>query len=800
MASRLRMVVIKGLLLLLATASVSLIYLLFSLDDLQTTFEVQHSYPDTSGPAQDRVFKPAVIKDFPHAEATLHLLPNQMVSLNSVPPVNTAPHNTASHRADRREGARWSPYKDSISASKTHQAKSSEPCNCSQRSQVSNEDSDSFNNETPRESPKYRQAGRHVNFYISKQNKRSAHESGSQNKPAVYKTESIHLKSVLRAKIHKASSQLEDVLALLERLRGELNVTWSSSLGSRIPEQLQAGIQVVENLIKSLSPEEDDTGANNTPEKRPNLRSVVLDTNNDSGTPLKEDRAWKAQTSEPEREVFCRETFKGTLYGYPFYEKGFVVEPCREQPALEELLTLVFNFADYPQHLLADASRVLKQVRRIYPNIAVLMATRRAEANHFADINVLHRLDVENEATRPATVWNSLLSRVTTPFAFIGRKLLHFDTDASLERLVREISTQGAGIIGGATRTLDGRWSIDCYQMSHRNYTLVYRQGYHLSRRECLRCNHIQGPFVVRTSLLRSHPLDDNIPATTLFEDYFLSLLERGVDVVVCPDVMFHVTFPDGLTDQKHTWIMVAAKWRLNRIRTASGHLHVFMCSDIHMDCSFTTGLAVPPCCLEVLSKQIKFIMRTCEENHIICELQEGTLLGAVKLGKVLPWERDGDITFLSSNFSSLAALKGLFSSGGYILKESGSTRCCVEDKLAGGVFTVVSSGAHSPWTIEMYGYHRTDSEALLQKGLQPTKVFLDGAWVAAPRNPGKHLRNRYGHDIYKHVQHWISLGKYNGWDEYIPTGFTPCPLPGRHDCLDVFSVDGNLQFEDPRP
>ena len=37
-----------------------------------------------------------------------------------------------------------------------------------------------------------------------------------------------------------------------------------------------------------------------------------------------------------------------------------------------------------------------------------------------------------------------------------------------------------------------------------------------------------------------------------------------------------------------------------------------------------------------------------------LCQLQEGTLLGAVKLGSILPWERDGDIMVLSDHFSRL--------------------------------------------------------------------------------------------------------------------------------------------------
>ena len=72
------------------------------------------------------------------------------------------------------------------------------------------------------------------------------------------------------------------------------------------------------------------------------------------------------------------------------------------------------------------------------------------------------------------------------------------------------------------------------------------------------------------------------------------------------------------------------------------------------------------PCCITQLTNDVLFIMRTCREHHIKCELQEGTLLGAVKLGKVLPWERDADITFLSSNFTEILNLKTHLQKYGY--------------------------------------------------------------------------------------------------------------------------------------
>ena len=209
-----------------------------------------------------------------------------------------------------------------------------------------------------------------------------------------------------------------------------------------------------------------------------------------------------------------------------------------------------------------------------------------------------------------------------------------------------------------------------------------------------------------------------------------------------------------------------------------------------------SVGRLVSPCCLRQLAQDILFVMRTCREHHILCELQEGTLLGAVKLGKVLPWERDADITFLSANFTAIIQLKAYLQKHGYSISVTDPVTCCRDGSLTGGIIKL--QGAR--WPIELWGQHQLDSGILEKRNGTQTRIIFHGEKIEVPRNPGLYMRNRYGYEIYKHAQHWMALGLQNSWIEYQAGYFTRCTQPGNHDCLDQYSADGNLQFLYPVP
>lgn len=146
---------------------------------------------------------------------------------------------------------------------------------------------------------------------------------------------------------------------------------------------------------------------------------------------------------------------------------------------------------------------------------------------------------------------------------------------------------------------------------------------------------------------------------------------------VSCPDVMFHEQKDDVRDEDLFTF---ASRHSIKKIVEANGRVRWYGCKrDIKYRtgdrCTLRGGLAVAPCCLENLADAVKFVMDECERSNVVCELQEGTLLGAVKFNKALPWERDADITFLTSDYEKLLTMKTVTLDRGYLWRDISKSR-----------------------------------------------------------------------------------------------------------------------------
>ncbi|KAL3879790.1 hypothetical protein ACJMK2_032073 [Sinanodonta woodiana] len=497
--------------------------------------------------------------------------------------------------------------------------------------------------------------------------------------------------------------------------------------------------------------------------------------------------------SRPVKEAvnICPEAYKGTTFGYPFFYQGFEVTDCPNGKKLEDLITIVsFIELSEPEEHLA-AMQLLDSITSQNEKFTIILAAKNLDKQHdyFNRKYKNAKLVTAHSSDSPGIVWNRLLKEVRTEYVLIARNIDMFTNDSRLDRLIREIESLDVAVAAGSYREPSGHWRIGCLQLNYRNYSISYIDGYDESFHECQFCDYVTGPFVIKTSLVNELQFDLRIPTKAgLFEDLFMRLKEKGHETITCPDAMYH-TVESNVSDISRDWETFAIKWKAKYIQLAGSKTIEISC--LNFNCKKEKAYTLHPCCLDELADMILFVMRTCEKEGMICELQEGTALGAVKFNKILPWERDGDLTFLTSNYSTFSKLAEAFTRAGYTLIDLNGTWCCADNRTAGGKFKVNSKN----WVVEMYGQHIMDSELLIDAGLKPTKVLFSGRLVNVPRNPGLFVRNRYAHEIYQHALHWMVMEKESGWEYYKTNTFMHCPSVGDHACYDRYNGDGNIQF-----
>jgi len=492
------------------------------------------------------------------------------------------------------------------------------------------------------------------------------------------------------------------------------------------------------------------------------------------------DEATRRQVTKPVN--ICPDEYKGTTYGNPLFLKGFEEIKCDYGKPLYKLITIIVVY-DVLENT-RSIEKVLMSLNTFLPGVKVIASVDRSllvdSRKHSANGTVT-LLSHKNESV--GALFNNILKFVKTEYTLFANDVTEFDEHVRLERLIRELERLRMGAASGAIRNIDGKWRLGCYQRAFRNYTVSYFEGYDESIHECLVCDHIEGPFIMRTHEASKLSFDENINGDGLFEDFFIRLgQERSI---VCPDSMFHVHNELPKSNISTVWTSFAKKYDLVKLRFNPGPEILFPCSK-SQKCFKSKYYVAHPCCLWELADMVKSVMYICDKAKAICEIFAGTLMASIKLGQVLPWDIDGDVSFMFKNISKIEAVTKTFKK----YKINHMSR----DK--GGYFELNSRN----WFIECWGEGRMTSEEFILNGKGPTKVYLNGAWINTNKSPGLHTRNRYGHEFLRHAVHWRYTGGKSSWLTYKSDSFPKCDKPGDHKCVDNFRNDGNLQFSDPLP
>ncbi|XP_033743794.1 uncharacterized protein LOC117329773 [Pecten maximus] len=375
---------------------------------------------------------------------------------------------------------------------------------------------------------------------------------------------------------------------------------------------------------------------------------------------------------------------------------------------------------------------------------------------------------------------NTLMEEVKTEYTLVLRNVTELDSNAQIERLVREIESLNVNAVGGAIRNSDNIWRLGCHQRVFRNYTLVYEEGYDESMHDCVFCDHVDGPFLIKTKILKTIKFDSILTPMGLYEDFFMRL---NTEVAICPDALFDMDFPRR-SELTKDWEKFGRKRNLYKLKFSFGLTIHFGCNYAY-PCERIKGFIRSPCCIQELADLIYGFMDMCEKVKGSCQLNCGTVLGTVKMYNAIPWEEDADLNFRCHDFTKLKNASSKLSSSGIRVGVEHLSNCTPTAIPA-------QLGARSKhWHADIWSRYTMESYEVRSKHRNFTRIPFNGRLVHGMRNPVLFTRISYS-DIFMHQQHFreVGFGRVKQ--------FSKCPKVNGHDCIDNYYEDGNIQFRDP--
>ncbi|XP_033743798.1 uncharacterized protein LOC117329776 [Pecten maximus] len=409
-------------------------------------------------------------------------------------------------------------------------------------------------------------------------------------------------------------------------------------------------------------------------------------------------------------------------------------------------------------------------------NLPMIVGDYGENVKEKSNVRVKHMVSTTTEGD----ALNTLMKEVKTKYTLVLRNVTELDSNARIERLVREIESLNVNAVGGAIRNSDNVWSLGCHQRVFRNYTVVYEEGYDESMHDCVFCDHVDGPFLMKTEILKQIKFDNNLTSMGLYEDFFMRL---NTEVALCPDSLFDMDFPRR-SELTKDWEKFGRKRNLYKLKFSFGLTIQFGCNYSY-PCKRIKGFVRSPCCVQELTDLTYGFMDMCEKINGSCQMNAGTVLGAVKMYNVIPWEIDADIHFWCPDFTNLKNAGVKLRSRGIRVGVEHLGNCAPKSIPA-------QLGATSKhWHVDIWSRDTMESYEVRSKHRNLTRIPFNGRFVNGMRNPALFARTIYP-DIFMHQQHFreVGLGR-------VKT-FSKCPKFDSHDCIDNYYEDGNIQFRDP--
>lgn len=268
----------------------------------------------------------------------------------------------------------------------------------------------------------------------------------------------------------------------------------------------------------------------------------------------------------------------------------------------------------------------LASISRAYPGVTVHVVASAPPPRPPA-----HRLRllVHNVAANVSSVAAHMaaLDHVTTPYVLLTSGMASLTRLARLERLVWAAEHLGVWAVSGGLQTPTNHWRTGCLTSRNAHYEAEWERGRLGSAHGCLLCSSLEGPFVALTAALRHLAWDAKLPSEVVQLDLFLRAAHsHHMLAAACPEALFRIR-TELPPPPRSAWLSLARRHSLYVVQAPAGVRYTFSCSDVGANCG-EKGVALPPCCRQELASLVRFLMDTCDAHGLLCELQEGTLLG----------------------------------------------------------------------------------------------------------------------------------------------------------------------------
>lgn len=261
-----------------------------------------------------------------------------------------------------------------------------------------------------------------------------------------------------------------------------------------------------------------------------------------------------------------------------------------------------------------------------YPGLTVHLITSTPSSHPQAS-----HLRLSVHSVTPNTTWTAayrqVLQHVTTPYVLVAHGAASLSRVSGLGLLVWAVEHLGVWAAGGGLLSPSGVWRAGCLTTAYAHYEAAWERGHLGTAGGCQLCQALEGPFLALTSALHHLGWATELPTHVTHLDLFLRAAHTyNMMAASCSGALFSLN-GELEAPPRASLLSLARQHSLYSVRLPQSPPVLFSCKEIDAKCG-NPSLALPPCCRQELARLVRFMMDTCEAHGLLCELQEGSLLG----------------------------------------------------------------------------------------------------------------------------------------------------------------------------